>query len=99
MMEIVTLTDDRLGNGSYVLVADGQAVVVDPLVLLAYLVDAPVVVVPVLWQAIRRRETGRALTSFPAFFVLRVVNALYMLSAVWREVVMRRPLLVYEKGH
>ena len=37
--------------------------------------------------------------SFPAFFVLRVVNALYMLSAVWREVVMRRPLLVYEKGH
>jgi poly-beta-1,6-N-acetyl-D-glucosamine synthase len=95
----VAFWDALLASLAYLLLLPVLAVVVDPLVLLAYLIDAPVVVVPVLWQAIGRREIGRALASFPAFFVLRVVNALYMLSAVWREVVMRRPLLVYEKGH
>jgi cellulose synthase/poly-beta-1,6-N-acetylglucosamine synthase-like glycosyltransferase len=95
----VAFWDALLASFAYLLLLPVLAVALDPLVLLAYLVDAPVVVVPVLWQAIGRRETGRALASFPAFFVLRVVNALYMLSAVWREVVMRRPLLVYEKGH
>ncbi len=75
------------------------AIFVSPLVLLAYLVDAPVVLVPVLWQAIGRGEARRALASFPSFFVLRIVNGAFMLAAVWREFVLRRPLLVYEKGH
>ena len=36
------------------------AIAVDPLILLAYLVDAPVVLVPVLWQAARpRRDAAR----------------------------------------
>ena len=55
--------------------------------------------VPVLWQAVERRETLKALASFPAFFVLRIVNGLFMLAALWREFVLQRPLLVYEKGH
>ena len=46
-----------------------------------------------------RRETGLALVSFPSFFVLRLVNGLFMLRAVWRELIVRRPLLEYEKGH
>src|ERR687896_442793 len=95
----VAFWDALLASFAYLLLVPVLAIVLDPLVLLAYLVDAPVVLVPVLWQAIGRRETGRALASFPSFFVLRVVNALFMLSAVWREFVMRRPLLVYEKGH
>src|ERR687894_289466 len=95
----VAFWDALLASLAYLFLLPVLAIVLDPLVLLAYLIDAPVVVVPVLWQAIGRRETGRALASFPAFFVLRVVNALFMLSAVWREFVMRRPLLVYEKGH
>ena len=67
--------------------------------LLAYVVDAPVVAVPILWQAFQRGETIRALVSLPAFFVLRLVNGGFMLAALWRELVVRRPLLVYEKGH
>jgi hypothetical protein len=35
----------------------------------------------------------------PAFFVLRTVNGFYFIRAVWSELVLRRPLLVYEKGH
>jgi hypothetical protein len=27
------------------------------------------------------------------------VNGVFMLMAIWKELVLRRPLLVYEKGH
>ena len=33
------------------------------------------------------------------FYFLRTVNSVFLLEAVWSEVIMRRPLLVYEKGH
>ena len=96
---VVAFWDALLASLAYLVLIPLLAIVVDPLVLLAYLVDAPVVFVPVLWQAVQRRETRRAIASFPAFFVLRVVNGVYMLKALWRELVSGRPLLVYEKGH
>lgn len=71
----------------------------NPVLLLAYVFDLPAILVPVLVKAAERREIGRALASVPAFFVLRTVNAVYMLEALWTEVVLRKPLLVYEKGH
>jgi poly-beta-1,6-N-acetyl-D-glucosamine synthase len=95
----VAFWDALLASLAYLVLIPVLAVAVDPLVLLAYLVDAPVVLVPVLWQAVRRREAGRALASLPSFFLLRVVNGLFMLRAVWREFILRKPLLVYEKGH
>lgn len=71
----------------------------NPLILLVYLVDVPAILVPVLVTAWRRGEVLRALTSFPCFFVLRTVNGFFILEALWTEVILRRPLLVYEKGH
>jgi hypothetical protein len=47
----------------------------------------------------RRRELSRALVSFPCFYVLRVMNAVAMIDAAFRELIVRKPLLVYEKGH
>jgi cellulose synthase/poly-beta-1,6-N-acetylglucosamine synthase-like glycosyltransferase len=91
--------DALMASLAYLVVLPLLALVVDPVILLAYLVDAPVVLVPVLWQALARGETARALASFPSFFVLRIVNAFFMLRAVWSELILRRPLLVYEKGH
>jgi biofilm PGA synthesis N-glycosyltransferase PgaC len=70
-----------------------------PWVLLGYVIDAPAVLVPVLAGAVRRREVGRALASVPAFFVLRTVNALFFLKAVWSELLLGRSFHVYEKGH
>ena len=70
-----------------------------PLLLLAYVIDVPAVLVPVLVAARRRGEVLRALASLPSFFVLRTVNGFFMLEALRTEVVLRRPLLVYEKGH
>jgi biofilm PGA synthesis N-glycosyltransferase PgaC len=95
----VAFWDALLASLAYLVLIPLLAILVDPLVLLAYLVDAPVVLVPVMWQAVQRGETRRAAASFPAFFALRVVNGVFMLRALWRELVSGRPLLVYEKGH
>jgi biofilm PGA synthesis N-glycosyltransferase PgaC len=71
----------------------------NPLMLLGYLIDTPSIVVPVLVAAAKRKEIRRALASLPAFWILRVVNSVYFLEALWSELVMRRSLKVYEKGH
>jgi len=70
-----------------------------PWLLLAYFIDAPAILVPLLMGAIPRREFGRALASLPSFFVLRLVNGCFFLEAVWSEWVLRRPFHVYQKGH
>ena len=70
-----------------------------PWLLIGYLIDAPAVAVPVLVGAVARGETRRALASLPAFFVLRTVNAVYFLAAVWSEMVMGKGFHRYEKGH
>jgi biofilm PGA synthesis N-glycosyltransferase PgaC len=75
------------------------AALITPLFLAGYIIDAPVLIIPVLFGGLRRREVGRVLLSFPALFVLRLVNGAFMTHAFWREIVLRRPLLVYEKGH
>jgi cellulose synthase/poly-beta-1,6-N-acetylglucosamine synthase-like glycosyltransferase len=68
-------------------------------ILLVYILDAPALMAPVLTQAASRQEFWRALASIPAFFVLRVINCVFVLEAIWSEFVLREPLRVYEKGH
>ena len=70
-----------------------------PVLLLGYAIDAPAILVPVLVGALPRREIGRALASFPAFLVLRTLNAVFFTLALWSEIVIGRSLTVYEKGH
>jgi len=50
-------------------------------------------------KAIPRGEFFRALVSIPCFYILRTVNAIFMLEAIWTEYILKKPLLVYEKGH
>jgi biofilm PGA synthesis N-glycosyltransferase PgaC len=75
------------------------AVLVSPWFLLGYVIDLPVVAIPVLTGARRRHETRRALASLPAYFALRMANCWFMFRAVVSELVVRRPFNVYEKGH
>jgi biofilm PGA synthesis N-glycosyltransferase PgaC len=70
-----------------------------PVILLMYVLDAPALLAPVLSQAYSRGEFWRAVGSIPAFFVLRIVNCVFVLEAIWSEYIVGRPLLVYEKGH
>lgn len=95
----VAMWDATIASFCYLVILPILAILWSPLFLLGYLIDAPAVVIPVLIKGIQRKETARAVTSLPSFFVLRIVNGLFMLKAFWSEIVMRKPLTVYEKGH
>jgi poly-beta-1,6-N-acetyl-D-glucosamine synthase len=95
----VAFWDALLASLAYLVLIPILAIAIDPLILFAYLIDAPVVLVPVLWLAVERREVGRALASLPGFFVLRVVNGAFMLRALWDEFITGKSLAIYEKGH
>jgi len=96
----VALWDAVMASVGYLLIVPLLTLLfMNPLFLLAYVLDAPVVIIPVLLAAGGNRKVGEVLASLPAFFVLRTVNSVFILEALWSEVVRRRPLLVYEKGH
>ena len=95
----VSLWDAIVASVAYLLLLPLLAVFVSPLFLLGYVLDLPAVMVPVMMAAFRRREVGRAFASLPGFLALRWLNGVFMLRAVWCELVLKRPLLVYEKGH
>src|SRR5215203_1555012 len=96
----VALWESTIASIIYLFVVPLTAIwLQNPLVLIVYILDAPALMVPVLMQASSRKEIGRALASIPAFFVLRVVNCLFVLEAIWSEFVTGRRLAVYEKGH
>lgn len=95
----VQMWDAIVASLLYLVVLPLLAVVVTPWLLLGYVIDVPVVLVPALAGAVPRGETRRALASLPAFFVLRTVNAVFFLRALWSELVVGRTFLTYEKGH
>jgi biofilm PGA synthesis N-glycosyltransferase PgaC len=74
------------------------AVFVNAWFAVGYIVDLPIVAIPVLAAARRRRETGVAISSLPCYFALRLANCWFMLRAVFDEA-RGRPLSAYEKGH
>jgi cellulose synthase/poly-beta-1,6-N-acetylglucosamine synthase-like glycosyltransferase len=98
-MVAVALFDATVASLAYIFLLPLLAILVNPLFLLAYLIDIPAMAIPVLYKAAKRKELGLALTSLPGFLVLRMVNGAFLLNALWREMVVNRPLLVYEKGH
>lgn len=95
----VGLWDGVVASLLYLIVLPLLVLFVSPLLLLAYVIDWPAIAVPVLAAAAKRRELAKALVSLPCFFVLRLVNSLFLLRAAWAELVLGRPLTVYEKGH
>jgi biofilm PGA synthesis N-glycosyltransferase PgaC len=74
-------------------------ILMKPWLLLGYIIDIPALLIPLIAGSVPRKEFGKALSSLPAFFVLRTVNAVFFLEAVWSEWGRRRAFMVYEKGH
>jgi cellulose synthase/poly-beta-1,6-N-acetylglucosamine synthase-like glycosyltransferase len=99
MMVAVALWDATVASMTYIFLLPLLAIFLNPFFLLGYLIDLPAVVVPVLYKSVQRKEVRRAVASLPGFFVLRMVNCMFLLKAVWQEFVMHRPLKIYEKGH
>jgi biofilm PGA synthesis N-glycosyltransferase PgaC len=96
----VALWDAVIASVAFLLLIPVLAVILgNPLLLLAYVIDVPAVLVPVALAGISRKEMRRVLASLPAFYVLRIVNSFFFLEALWTELVLRRPLTKYEKGH
>ena len=95
----VGLWDATMASLAYLLLLPLAAIFIHPLFLLGYVIDLPAVAVPVIVKGIQRGELGRVLLSLPCFVPIRLVNAVFMLRAVWSELVLGRSLLVYEKGH
>ena len=95
----VAILDATLVSLALLFVLPLLVLFVSPIFLLGYLIDIPTVLVPVLVQARRRGETLQALASLPGYFVLRFVNAWFMLVALWRELVTRDRLSGFDKGH
>jgi biofilm PGA synthesis N-glycosyltransferase PgaC len=99
-MVAVSLWDASLAAFIYLLLLPVLAIAFrNPWFLVGYVLDVPALLVPVLAGAIPRREAGRALASVPAFLVLRMVNTVFFLRAVWSEWVLGRSFRTYEKGH
>jgi biofilm PGA synthesis N-glycosyltransferase PgaC len=98
-MVALAFWDALIASFAFLVALPILAVLISPLFLLGYVMDAPVVLLPVLLDARRRGELGKALASFPSYFVLRGLNGVMMLLALVRECLLRRPLMQYEKGH
>lgn len=95
----LAMWDATIASLAFLILIPLLSIFVSPFFLLGYVIDAPAVLVPILFKARERKEFWRALASFPAFLVLRMVNAVFFLEAFWTEILMRQPLRVYEKGH
>ena len=95
----IALWDSVVASLAYLLLLPYLAITLSPWWLIGYVIDLPAMMVPILVPAARRSELRKALASIPGFFVLRWVNAIFILHAFWMELVMRRRLTVFEKGH
>ena len=98
-MVLIGLWDAVIASCVSLVVLPLLAILLHPAFLLGFFLDLPAIAVPVLTKAWQRSEMGNALISLPCFLVMRFVNAVFMIRAVWLECVVMRPLLVYEKGH
>jgi cellulose synthase/poly-beta-1,6-N-acetylglucosamine synthase-like glycosyltransferase len=95
----VMLWDAIVTGSLFLFVLPVLSVLVNPFFLLGYVLDVPIIAVPVLLEGLKRREFGRALLSLPAYPVIRMANASSLLRAFWLELVRKQSLQVYEKGH
>jgi cellulose synthase/poly-beta-1,6-N-acetylglucosamine synthase-like glycosyltransferase len=95
----IGLADAAIASIAFLFLIPILSVVLSPFYLLGYAIDAPVILIPVLAGASARGESVKALVSYPAFFLLRVLNGMFVVRAVWMELIARSPLKIYEKGH
>lgn len=70
-----------------------------PYLLFLFIIDAPIVFIPVFLRGLKRKELIKVVFSFPSFFILRIVNAIFIMEAYWTEIILKKRLTQYEKGH
>lgn len=99
-MITIGVWDAVVASMAYLLLIPLLAIIFrNPIFLLGYIIDLPAVMVPPIIKGFERKELALTLSSIPSFFVLRTVNCLFVLEAVFSEVILRKRLTVYQKGH
>lgn len=103
----LALWDATLASFAYLILLPLLTLRFGPVFLLGYIIDTPALLVPLLFGALahpsggrgRALEVRRVLASLPAFWVLRLINAVFFIEALVTELILRRPFRTYEKGH
>jgi biofilm PGA synthesis N-glycosyltransferase PgaC len=96
----VSIWDAVIASTVYLLLLPLLAIgFANPYFLIGYVIDIPALLVPTIFTAIRRKEVFQLLASVPAFFVLRTINSIFLLEALWSELIVRKSFRIYEKGH
>lgn len=95
----VVVWDAVIASLIYLVALPLLSILVSPVFLLGYVIDVPLIAVPVLADARRRGETLKALVSIPCFVVLRLLNVVMMIQAFILEMVLQKSYTTYVKGH
>lgn len=95
----VSMWDAVIGTFGCLILLPILTLFVNPLFGLAYVMDIAGIAPPVLYQGWKRGEFWKALFSLPSYLILRLVNATFTMRALMCELVLNKPLKVYEKGH
>lgn len=95
----VAIWDSLIAATVFLFLIPLLAIIYNPLFLLSYVLDIPLILVPVIVEARKRGEIVKALVSFPAFLALRMVNSFFVLKAFFVELILRKSFLTYDKGH
>ncbi len=99
MFVTVGLWDTILAIVAYLGLFPMLAVFWSPWILAGYVIDLPLIAVPLLLEASARGETRKALAALPSMAMLRVVNAALFCEALIKECFLGMSLTRYEKGH
>lgn len=95
----VGLWNATVSSLAYLVLFPLLALLIHPVFLLGYVLDMPMIAIPAVMKGWERGELRRAVLSLPCYYAIQFVNAIFMLRAIWAEVVLGQSLLVYEKGH
>jgi cellulose synthase/poly-beta-1,6-N-acetylglucosamine synthase-like glycosyltransferase len=71
----------------------------NPFILLLYFIDFPTVFFTVFSEAKKRKEIRTILSCFPSFLIMKFIYVFFIIEAMFSELVIRKKLDTFEKGH
>lgn len=98
---IASFTDSLLGTFVLVVVVPITSIITHDFLTVLYiiLVDLLFISIPAIIKGIKIKKLRKVLSSLPSFFVLRFVNMYFFYKALVFELLLKKSLKNYEKGH
>ena len=69
------------------------------LMVFTFVMDIFLFLIPSLLIGYKIKQLRKVITSVPAFLLLKIVNIYYIYEAFISEVILKKRLIIYEKGH